>query len=81
MHDSSALVFNLVYAGTLGIGLLMFLGHLSAFIVLLASAGIAKLLTNVLRALAHRLRRPAPHRQLRGRHFSRVSPAANDLGH
>ena len=77
MHDASTLVFNLVYAGTLGIGLLMFLGHLVAFIVLLASAGIAKLLANVLQALVRRLREPAPHRQLRGRHFSRVSPAAD----
>lgn len=77
MHDSSILVFNLVYAGTLGIGLLMFLGHLAAFIVLLASAAIAKLLTNVLRALVRRLRKPAAHRQLRGRHFSRVPPAAD----
>jgi hypothetical protein len=77
MHDSSVLVFNLVYAGTLGIGLLMFLGHLAAFIVLLACAATAKLLTNALRALVRRLRNPAPRRQLRGRHFSRVSPAAD----
>jgi hypothetical protein len=71
MPDSPTMVFNLVYAGTLGIGFLMFLGHLGAFMVLLASAAIAKLLTNVLRALIRRLPKPAPHRQLRGRHFSR----------
>lgn len=41
------LVFNLVYAGTLGTRFLMFLGHLGALMVLLTSAAIAKLLTNV----------------------------------
>jgi hypothetical protein len=76
MHDSSTLVFNLVYAGTLGVGFLMFLCHLGAFIVLLASAATAKLLMNALRALIRRLRNPVAHRQLSGRHFSPMSPAA-----
>jgi hypothetical protein len=70
MSDSPMLVFNLVYAGTLGIGLLLFLGQLAAFIVLLVTAATAKLLTNTLRTLVRRLQKPAPHRQLRGRHFS-----------
>lgn len=52
MHDPTVLVVNLVYASTVGIGFLMFLGHVAAFIVLLASAATAKLLTNALRALA-----------------------------
>jgi hypothetical protein len=77
MHDSPILVVNLVYAGTLGIGLLLFLGQLAAFIVLLITAATAKLLTNVLRKLIRRSRKPAPHRQLQGRHFSQV-PATAD---
>lgn len=77
MHDSPIMVFNLVYAGTLGIGLMLFLGQLAAFIVLLISAATVKLLTNALRTLIPRLRKPAPHRQLQGRHFSRVSSTAD----
>ncbi|MDP9890082.1 hypothetical protein J2S98_003999 [Arthrobacter oryzae] len=75
MHDSPILVVNLVYAGTLGIGLLLFLGQLAAFIVLLISAATAKLLTNAIRTLILRSRELAPHRQ--GRHFSQV-PATAD---
>lgn len=71
------MVINLVYAGTLGIGLLLFLGQLAAFIVLLISAATVKLLTNALRTLVRRSRKPAPQRQLQGRHFSRV-PATAD---
>lgn len=77
MHDPTVLVVNLVYASTLGIGFLMFLGHVAAFIVLLASAATAKLMTNAFRALVLRLRNPATHPQLLGRHFSRVPPAAD----
>ena len=77
MHDSSILVFNLVYAGTLGIGLLMFLGQLGAFIVLLASAATAKVLAVALAALFRRIRKPAPHQRLHGRHFSRGTPTAD----
>ena len=77
MHDSPILVVNLVYAGTLGIGLLLFLGQLAAFIVLLISAATAKLLTNAIRTLILRSRELAPHRQLQGRHFSQV-PATAD---
>lgn len=43
MADSSILVFNLVFAGTLGIGFLMFLGQLAASMVLLAIAAGAEL--------------------------------------
>ncbi|MBT2551426.1 hypothetical protein [Arthrobacter sp. ISL-65] len=77
MHDSSILVFNLVFAGTLGIGLLMLLGQLAAFIVLLATAATVEFLVVTLGALVRRTRKSASHRQLRGRHFSRVSPAAD----
>jgi hypothetical protein len=71
MDDSSILVFNLVYAGTLGIGLLMFLGQLAAFVVLLAFAAMIELLVVAAGALLGRTQKPAVHRQLRGRHFSR----------
>lgn len=77
MHDSPMLVINLVYAGTLGIGLLLLLGQLAAFIVLLVTAATVKLLTNALRALIRRSRKLAPPPQLHGRHFSRV-PATGD---
>jgi hypothetical protein len=71
MHDSSILVFNLVYAGTLGIGLLMFFGQLAAFIVLLAITAMIELLVVIVGALVGRRRKPAAQRQLRGRHFAR----------
>jgi hypothetical protein len=77
MHDPSILILNLVYAGTLGIGLLMFLGQLAAFIILLAIAATVDLLVVALGARVSRTRKSAPQRQLHGRHFSRVSPAAD----
>jgi hypothetical protein len=61
MHDpTTVLVVNLDYASILGIGFLMFLGHVAAFIVLLAGAATAKPLTKALRALVLRLRNPQP---------------------
>jgi fatty acid desaturase len=77
MDDSSILIFNLVFAGTLGIGFLMFLGQLAAFIVLLAITATVEFLVITLGALIRRTRKSAPQRQLRGRHFSRVSPATD----
>ena len=77
MHDSPILVVNLVYAGTLGIGLLLFLGQLAAFIVLLATAATVKLLISALRTLIRHSRKPAPHRQPQGRHFSRAQATAD----
>lgn len=75
MHDASILVFNLVYAGTLGIGLLMFIGQLAAFIVLLAIAATVEFLVVTLGGIVRRARKPGPQRQLQGRHFSQISPA------
>ena len=80
MHDSPTLVVNLVYVGTLGIGLLLFLGQLATFSVLLITAATVKLLTTALRTLVRRSRKPAPHRQLQGRHFSSVAATADTSG-
>jgi hypothetical protein len=77
MHDSSILVLNLVFAGTLGIGLLMFLGQLAAFISLLAITATVEYLVVTLGKLVLRTRKSAPHRQLHGRHYSQASPAAD----
>jgi fatty acid desaturase len=77
MDDSSTLVFNLFFAGTLGIGFLMFLVQLAAFIVLLAVAATVEFLVVTLGALVPRTRKSAPHRQLCGRHYSRMLPSAD----
>lgn len=55
MHDSSTLVFNLTYAGTLGVALPMLLGQLAAFTALLAIATTAKLLIYAIRILVRSL--------------------------
>lgn len=56
MHDSPTLVFNLSYAGTLDVALLMILGPLAAFTALLAIAATAKLLIYAIRRLVRLLR-------------------------
>jgi hypothetical protein len=51
MPDASTLPFALTYSATLAVAALMFLGHLVAFIILLALAGTVKLLTRPVYAL------------------------------
>ena len=58
MPDAETLTFALTYTGTLVVAALMFLGQLAAFTVLLALAGIVRLLTLPVHALTRR-ERPA----------------------
>jgi hypothetical protein len=45
MPDATTLSFALTYTGTLAMAALMFLAQLAAFTILLALAGVARLLT------------------------------------
>ena len=49
MPDPSTLAFGLTYTGTLAVALLMFLGQLAAFAILLAVAGIVRLVAYPIR--------------------------------
>ncbi|MGY4541337.1 hypothetical protein ACVWY0_001246 [Arthrobacter sp. UYNi723] len=51
MADPSTLAFGLTYTGTLAVALLMFLVQLVAFAILLAVAGLARLVAYPFRAV------------------------------
>ena len=55
MPDAATLSFVLTYIGTLAVAALMFLGQLVVFAILLALAGVFKLLPLPGRALTSRL--------------------------
>jgi hypothetical protein len=54
MPDAETLTFALTYAGTLAVAALMFFGQFAAFTILLALAGIVRLLTLPVHALTRR---------------------------
>jgi hypothetical protein len=54
MSDTETLTFAITYAGTLAVAALMFFGQLAAFTILLALAGIVRLLTLPVHALTRR---------------------------
>ena len=51
MTDAATLSFALTYVGTLAVGALMFIGQLAACTILLAIAGLVRLLTLPVSAL------------------------------
>ncbi len=55
MPDAATLSFALTYIGTLAVAALMFLGQVVVFAILLALAGVFKLLTLPGRALTSRM--------------------------
>lgn len=54
MLDAETFTFALTYAGTLPVAALMFFGQLAAFSIVLALAGIVRLLSLPVRALTRR---------------------------
>lgn len=58
MPDPSTLAFGLTYAGTLAVALLMFIGQLTAFGILLALVGAARLVAYPLKAAARSFTKP-----------------------
>jgi threonine/homoserine efflux transporter RhtA len=59
MPDAETLTLALTFTGTLAVAALMFLGQLAAFTVLLALAGIVRLLTLPVAARTRR-KKPTP---------------------
>ncbi|MFJ6302152.1 hypothetical protein [Pseudarthrobacter oxydans] len=55
MTDPATLSFALTYTGTLAVAALMFIGQLAAFAILLALAGIVRLLALPIYALLRRI--------------------------
>ena len=54
MPDAETLTLALTYTGTLAVAAVMFLGQLAAFTILLALAGMVRLLTLPVRARTQR---------------------------
>ncbi|MBE4718985.1 hypothetical protein [Pseudarthrobacter sp. AB1] len=58
LSDTATLSFTLTYAGTLAVALLMFIGQLTAFGILLALVGTARLVAYPLKTAARSFTKP-----------------------
>ncbi len=79
MEDPTTIALNLTFFGTLGVGLVMFVGVSLAFVIILLVAGLGRLLATVATALfrgATSLRRPSGRDAAAGGHGAGTAPPA-----